>query len=111
MTTATSHDDGDLEQLRVVVYRDGDMYIAQCLEMDIATQARDLDTLLERLDLTIDAECASSKERGESPFKGIAPAPNYFHGLWEKRSVSLKHLRFPVAEHFGNVEVVLAKAA
>ncbi len=110
MTTATSHN-GDLEQLRVVVYREGDMYIAQCLELDIATQARDLDTLLERLDLTIDAECAASTERGETPFKGIAPAPNYFHGLWEKRSVSLTHLRFPVAEHFRKVEVVLAKAA
>lgn len=108
MTTAYAHN-GEVN-LRVVVYREGDVYIAQCLEMDIATQARDLDTLLERLDLTIDAECAMSVERNGGPFDGIPPAPNYFHGLWEKRSMSLTHLHFPVHNHL-NIQVAYAKAA
>ena len=74
---ATSHD-GDLEQLRVIVYRDGDLYIAQGLEVDIATQAKDIPSLLQRLDLTIEAECAMSKERGGSLFEGIGAAPELF---------------------------------
>lgn len=104
---ATSHD-GDLEDLRVIVYRDGDLYIAQGLEVDIATQAKDIPSLLVRLDLTIEAECAMSKERGGAPFAGIGAAPNYFHGLWKTRSVSLKHLLFPIGHHFRSVEVALA---
>jgi hypothetical protein len=108
--TASRIDDGDLRQLRVVVYKEGDLYVAQCLEFDIATQAIDLDVLLERLDLTIDAECGMSKESTGKPFDGIPPAPNYFHGLWDKRSVSLSHLRVPVGERF-QVEVAFAKAA
>ena len=102
-----SEEDGDLEHLRVVVYRDGDLYMAQGLEVDIATQAKDIPSLLVRLDLTLEAECAMSKERGGAPFAGIGPAPNYFHGLWDKRSVSLKHLLLPVGHHF-RVEVALA---
>lgn len=111
MTAATSRN-GELEHLRVVVFREGDVYVAQCLEIDIATQASDIPELLERLELTIDAECALSKELGEQPLQGIAPAPNYFHALWEKRSVSLEHLKVAVGHHFRTVEVgLLPKAA
>jgi hypothetical protein len=102
---------GNLEQLRVVVFREGNVYSAQCLEIDIATQANHIPELLERLDLTIDAEFALSRELGKKPFEGIAPASTYFHTLWEKRSVSLKHLRCPIAQHFQNVEIALAEAA
>ena len=107
---ATSHN-GDLEHLRVIVYRDGDVYMAQGLEVDIATQARDIPSLLNRLDLTIEAECAMSKERGGSAFDGIGPAPNYFHGLWDKRSVELKRVLMPIGHYFRSVEVALADAA
>lgn len=109
MATATAGN-GELEHVRVIVYPEGDMYIAQCLEVDIATQARDIPSLLERLDLTIDAECAISRELGQEPFKRIAPAPNYFHDLWEKRSVTLQHLHVPVHQHL-IVEIALAQAA
>ena len=104
---ATLHD-GDLEKLRVIVYRDGDQYIAQGLEIDIATQAKDIPALLARFDLTIEAECAMSRDRGGGPFAGIGAAPNFFHGLWDKRSVSLKHLTVTIGHHFRTVEVALA---
>lgn len=101
---------GEMEHVRVIVYPEGDTYIAQCLEFDIATQAKDIPSLLERLDMTIDAECAMSREMNEEPFKRIAPAPNYFHDLWEKRSVTLQHLHIPVQQHL-RVEIALAQAA
>lgn len=107
MATATTGND-DLEHLRVIVYPDGDLFIAQCLEKDIATQARDIPTLLERLDLTIDAECAISRDRNEKPFGQIGAAPNYFHDLWEKRSVMLTRLHVPVGQHL-KMEVGLAQ--
>jgi hypothetical protein len=104
---ATSHN-GDLEILRVIVYRDGDHYVAQGLEIDIATQGKDIPSLLARFDLTIEAECAMSRERGGEPFVGIGAAPNFFHGLWEKRSVALQHLQVNVGHHFRKVEMALA---
>jgi hypothetical protein len=109
MATATAGN-GDLEELLVIVYPEGDLFVAQCLEKDIATQARDIPTLLERLDLTIDAECAAARERGEELFSKIGAAPNYFHELWEKRSVTLRHLHIPVNQHL-KIEVALAQAA
>jgi hypothetical protein len=93
-----------------VVFREADVYVAQCIEYDIATQAKDLDTLLERLDLTLDAECAMSVEREGKPFGNIPPAPNYFHDLWEKRSISIARLHVPVGTHL-NLDIGLAKAA
>jgi hypothetical protein len=33
---------GGLEHLRVIVYQEGGMYVAQCLEKDIVTQAPDI---------------------------------------------------------------------
>lgn len=104
---ATSHN-GELELLRVVIYRDGDLYMAQGLELDIATQAKDIPSLLARLDLTIEAECAMSRERGGEPFSGISPAPNYFHGLWDKRIASLTQLQISIGHHIRKVEVALA---
>jgi len=51
-----------------------------------------------------------SRESGEKPFERVPPAPNYFHDLWEKRSVTLKHMHIPVHQHL-KIEVALAKAA
>jgi hypothetical protein len=107
MTNATAGD-GELGHLRVIVYPEGDLYVAQCLEVDIATQAHDIPTVLERLDLTLDAECAISRDSNESLLNRIAPAPNYFHGLWEKRAVTLTHLSIPVRQHL-EIEVGLAQ--
>jgi hypothetical protein len=101
----------DLDSIRAIVFREGDFYVAQCLELDISTQARDLDAVLERLDLTIEAECAMCIERGQKPFEGICAAPNYYHELWEKRTVKLARVHVPIDKHFPRVEAALAKAA
>jgi len=107
---AATGSNGELEHIRVIVYREGDVYVAQCLEHDIATQGPDLPGVLDRLELTIDAECAMSKEAGARGLGNIPAAPNYFHGLWDKRSLTLTHVEMPVGHHF-KMEVAYAKAA
>jgi hypothetical protein len=99
----------ELDHLRVIVYPEGELFVAQCLEKDIATQARDIETLLDRLDLTIDAECAASRERDEKPLSKIGAAPNYFHDLWEKRTLMITRLHVPVGQHL-KMEVGLARS-
>lgn len=80
------------QQLRVVIFRDGDLWAAQCLEYDIGAQAHDLKDLQTRFVLTVKAEVQESVNRHGEPFKGIDPAPQHFHEMWEGRSGSFTPL-------------------
>ena len=73
-----------MDRVRVLVLRDGDAWVAQCIEYDIGAQASTVDELTERLSLTLDAEMQHTLEQGGSPFAGIPPAPSHFGDIWEK---------------------------
>lgn len=72
--------------VRVIVYQDSGMWVAQCLEYDIGAQASNLDTLHVRLAVALEAERQMSLEASGQPFAGIGPAPQRFHEMWEQRS-------------------------
>ncbi len=74
------------EALRVVVFRDGEHWVAQCLEYDIGAQAADIETLQSRFRVVLLAELSASLEANGKPFAGIDPAPEFFHNLWESCS-------------------------
>ena len=74
---------GDTKQIRVIAYKDGDLWVGQCLEYDIGAQAPDLEQLHRRLVLVIDAERRESMKRHGKPFAGIAPSPAHFQDMWE----------------------------
>jgi hypothetical protein len=76
--------------IRVVVFKDDDVWVAQCLEYDIGAQAADIDTLNERFNVALKAELKESVERGKEPFAGIEPAPERFHTMWEHRARSVE---------------------
>ena len=71
------------DELRVIIYRDGDIWVAQCLEFDIGAQAPDRETLQVRLSAIINAEIRESVQHHGEPFAGIDPAPDYFREMWE----------------------------
>ncbi len=81
--------------IRVLVFKEGDLWVAQCLEYDIGAQARDLDALNIRLCAAVKAEAAESLERNGEMFKGIPPAPQMFHDMWERRPRSVEVVRTP----------------
>ena len=66
--------------IRFVVIRDGENLVAQCLEYDICTFAKDLKTLRSRIDAQMALEFA---ERGEN-LEGLDPAPAEFHKMWDE---------------------------
>lgn len=70
-------------EIRTVVYRDGDMWAAQCLEFDIGACAPDLKTLRSRFEATLLAELTATAGEGKQPFEGIDPAPTEFVEMWE----------------------------
>lgn|SRR4051812_25985735 len=71
--------------LRILMFQDNGTWVAQCLEFDIGAQADDIDTLNDRLVVTLKAELKESIERTGKPFEGIEPAPERFQIMWERR--------------------------
>lgn len=76
----------EARQIRALLAREGDFWVAQCLEYDIGAQARDLDDLRKRLLAALEAERQESIRRYGEPFAGIGPAPSFFHEQWDKRA-------------------------
>lgn len=71
---------------RVVVYQEGESWIAQMLEHDICAQGPDLDTVRRRFIHTVNAEILESTKSGKKPLEGIDPAPQRFEEFWQRRS-------------------------
>ena len=63
--------------LRIVTFKEGDIWVAQCLEHDVCVQASDLDTLRGRMEVALKAE---------SPINDLPAAPAHFFELWERKS-------------------------
>lgn len=81
---------GNEFEIRAVVFREGDCYVAQCIEYDIAAQGIELEEALDRLELTVEAEFEACAEIGKQPKDCINPAPNYYHGLWDQGSYAIQ---------------------
>lgn len=71
------------DTIRVVVYRDCEAWIAQCVEYDICAQGSDFDTAMRRLIGTVNAECKYTLEKFGKEFAGIGPAPAVFADKFE----------------------------
>jgi hypothetical protein len=71
------------QKLRIVAFRDGDAWVAQCLEYDISAQAPDLQILVRRMNDVIEAEAAFTLEKRGERFAGIDPAPDFFEALFQ----------------------------
>lgn len=69
--------------MRVLIIREGDMLVAQCLEYDICTSASDLNTLNARLKGLIECYRSESLRVEGTEFKGLDAAPQEFHKMWD----------------------------
>jgi predicted RNase H-like HicB family nuclease len=65
--------------MRVLISKEENMFVGQCLEHDVCAQGSTMDELMERLVLTI---CMESDERGGT-LDDVEPAPAGYHKLWE----------------------------
>ena len=87
------------------------MYVGQCLEYDIATQATDLTALMDKLELTVQAEFATCENAGKEPRDCIHPAPNYYHDLWQKSSLQVTRSAVKAPLDGASITLALAQAA
>lgn len=69
--------------IRVIAYREGDMWVAQCLEHDISAQGADFQTVMRRLAATLHCEADYTKEKHGEAFATIDAAPETFFHMFE----------------------------
>jgi hypothetical protein len=74
--------------LRVLIFRSDDRYVAQCLEYDIAAQGETLDEVRYQFEYAVVGRIAAAQELGSDPFD-LPAAPPHFHELWD-RSATLE---------------------
>jgi hypothetical protein len=101
----------EARSIRVLLLKEGDHWVAQCLEFDIGAQARDLGELGKRLLVAIEAERAESVRRHGKSFEGIAAAPAYFHERWEHRAGRYTPTQPATVHDGGTIEIEFGLAA
>lgn len=69
------------QKIRVILFQDNDLWVAQGLEHDICVQAEKLDDLFGRFEVAVRLE--SSKD---DRLDHIGPAPDHFQKLWNCKS-------------------------
>ena len=72
------------DTVRVLVFREDEMWLAQCVEYDIGAQATDLATLQRRFKATLSADVEESVLRHGAPFVGIDKAPACYERMWQE---------------------------
>ncbi|WP_297777759.1 hypothetical protein [uncultured Roseovarius sp.] len=76
------------DDLRIVIYEEDGFFVAQCLEYDICTQAKDRTALRERMECLLDLETAEMAKRGQE----LDAAPERFHNMWDQGNHSYKEV-------------------
>src|ERR1700733_2304681 len=74
----------DTIKLNVVVYEDGDLWVAQAIEFDIAARADKPSKLPRAFERALVANLSINHELGRVGLERIAPAPPEFRDMFEK---------------------------
>ena len=99
-------------RIHAVAFQHGEWWVAQCLEYDIATQARTLDDLLLEVERILFAHVVVAKKEGIEPFASIPKAPKRFWQMYRTARTKLTPVepaRLPLPE--GERPVVEVRAA
>jgi predicted RNase H-like HicB family nuclease len=92
-----------MRRIRAVLFEDMGWWCAQCLEHDIAAQARTVSELVSELERVLSAHVEVSAALGHEPFMDLPPAPQRFFDAYESFQTPVED------EHrqaYGNQEVL-----
>jgi hypothetical protein len=67
-------------RIRTILFQEGDWWVAQCLDVDIAAQAKTEEDLEYELGRILVGHVMASEELGAVPFANLPPAPRRY---WE----------------------------
>ena len=77
-------------QISAVLFEEDGWWSAQCLEYDVAAQARTLTDLRYELERVLRSHVVVSSELGRSPFEGLAPAPQRFWDMYASSTIRIE---------------------
>ena len=77
--------------LHAVIFRDGDWWVAQVLEYNLATAAKSLEALPAELERFLTVQIVGSLESGVEPFEDLPKAPQRYWDLYKQSSVRSHH--------------------
>ena len=80
-------------KISVLAFQEGKWWVAQCLEYDIATQAKSLPDLYYELERTLVGHLVVSSELAMEPFAALKPAPPRYWEAFEKSKMHVKRER------------------
>lgn len=83
-------------RVSVVIYPEGDVWIAQCLEYDIVSQGRTIQDVQDRLIRNVAATLYVYAENGKDTFENIRPAPKKFWEMFERATVRVSGRKRPM---------------
>jgi hypothetical protein len=76
-------------EIKVVLIQEGRWWSAQCLDYDIAAQARSLPDLAYELQRILIAHLAVAEELNQTPFKGLSSAPQKYWDIYSGSKIRL----------------------
>ena len=86
----------DAFKCSAVIYPEGAVYIAQCLEYDIVSQGKTITQANERLVRNIAATLFVCVESGKQPFEGVPAAPRQFWEMFDSATLEISSPERPM---------------
>jgi hypothetical protein len=79
----------DLKTINAIVFKEGDLWIIQGIELDIVARASDVADAPEAFMRAVVANAVITEELGRAPLAGIKPAPERFRLMFERAKTAL----------------------
>jgi hypothetical protein len=73
--------------LRIIVFRKGDQWVAQCLEHDVCVVTKDFHSLQAHMEATLRTEQYAHRPDGKHGLEGLSASPQFFFQMWNARSI------------------------
>ena len=74
------------KKVRIVIYVEDGLFVAQCLEYDVRAQAKTILQVIRFIILALREIRQDSLQRHGQAFANIDPAPERFHEMWENKT-------------------------
>jgi len=81
--------------ISAVLFQRGEWWVAQCLEYDIATQAKSLPDLRYELERVLVGHMVVAARLGKRPFEDLPPAPRPDWEMFDRSDLVIKARRSP----------------
>ena len=83
-------------QIRAIAFQEGDVWVVQGIEYDIAAHASDPAKVPAAFTRAILENAAIAKHLGRKPLEGIKPAPDRYREMFERASTEVRPVELAV---------------